>query len=148
MDAQSNAGQAALDQAARKRSRVVQAIDPAFPGVRGLRDLWQGWRDYRELWVTVGLYDIRKRYRRSLLGPFWITISLGAFILGLSFIYSPLVGGESGSFLPYVAFGFVAWQFVPHSCSTAAPCSSPTGSSFSSWRRRSASISIRRSGVI
>jgi ABC-2 type transport system permease protein/lipopolysaccharide transport system permease protein len=112
MDAQSNAGRAALDQAARKRSRVVQAIDPAFPGVRGLRDLWQGWRDYRELWVTVGIYDIRKRYRRSLLGPFWITISLGAFILGLSFIYSPLVGGESGSFLPYVAFGFVAWQFV------------------------------------
>jgi ABC-type polysaccharide/polyol phosphate export permease len=58
-----------------------------LPGIRGLRDLWQGWRDYRELWVTVGLYDIRKRYRRSLLGPFWITISLGAFILGLSFIY-------------------------------------------------------------
>jgi ABC-type polysaccharide/polyol phosphate export permease len=49
-----------------------------------LRDLWRGWCDYRELWVTVGLYDIRKRYRRSLIGPFWITLSLGAFILGLS----------------------------------------------------------------
>ena len=48
------------------------------PGVRGLRDLW--------LWLTVGLFDIRKRYRRSVLGPFWITISLGAFILGLGFI--------------------------------------------------------------
>jgi hypothetical protein len=112
MDAQSNASEAALDRARRKRSRLVQSIDPAFPGVRGLRDLWQGWRDYRELWVTVGLYDIRKRYRRSLLGPFWITISLGAFILGLSFIYSPLMGGEAGSFLPYLAFGFIAWQFV------------------------------------
>jgi ABC-type polysaccharide/polyol phosphate export permease len=44
--------------------------------------------------------------------PFWITISLGAFILGLSFIYSPLVGGEAGSFLPFVAFGFIAWQFI------------------------------------
>lgn len=112
MDAPSNASQAALDQPTRKRPRPVHTIDPAFPGVRGLRDLWQGWRDYRELWLAVGLYDIRKRYRRSLLGPFWITISLGAFILGLSFIYSPLVGGEAGSFLPYVAFGFVAWQFV------------------------------------
>ena len=47
-----------------------------------------------------------------MLGPFWITISLGAFILGLSFIYSPLVGGEAGSFLPFVAFGFIAWQFI------------------------------------
>jgi hypothetical protein len=85
MDAQSNASPAAL-KATRKRSRLVQR-SIRLPGIRGLRDLWQGWRDYRELWVTVGLYDIRKRYRRSLLGPFWITISLGAFILGLSFIY-------------------------------------------------------------
>lgn len=112
MDAQSNASEAALDQAKRKRSRLVQTIDPAFPGVRGLRDLWQGWRDYRELWLTVGLFDIRKRYRRSVLGPFWITISLGAFILGLGFIYSPLVGGGTASFLPFVAFGFIAWQFI------------------------------------
>ena len=85
---------------------------PRVPGVRGLRDLWQGWRDYRELWLTVGLFDIRKRYRRSVLGPFWITISLGAFILGLGFIYSPLVGGGTASFLPFVAFGFIAWQFI------------------------------------
>ena len=87
MDAQSNPSPSVLNGDKRQRSRLVQKIDPAFPGVRGLRDLWRGWCDYRELWVTVGLYDIRKRYRRSLLGPFWITISLGAFILGLSFIY-------------------------------------------------------------
>jgi ABC-type polysaccharide/polyol phosphate export permease len=126
----------------------VQTIDPAFPGVRGLRDLWHGWRDYRELWLTVGLYDIRKRYRRSLLGPFWITISLGAFILGLSFIYSPLVGGEAGSFLPFVAFGFIAWQFISQLVLDGCTCSSPTGPSFSSCRRRSASTFIRRSGAI
>ena len=108
MDAQSNPSPSVLNADKRERSRLVQKINPAFPGVRGLRDLWRGWRDYRELWITVGLYDIRKRYRRSLLGPFWITISLGAFILGLSFIYVPLVGGDMNSFLPFVAFGFIA----------------------------------------
>ena len=112
MDAQSNASPAALDSAKRKRPRLVQRVDPAFPGVRGLRDLWQGWRDYRELWLTVGMFDIKKRYRRSLLGPFWITISLGTFILGLSFIYRPLAGGNVESFLPFLAFGFIAWQFI------------------------------------
>ena len=80
MDAQSNAGPSVLNAEKRERSRLVEKINPAFPGVRGLRDLWRGWRDYRELWLTVGLYDIRKRYRRSVLGPFWITISLVAFI--------------------------------------------------------------------
>jgi homopolymeric O-antigen transport system permease protein len=112
MDAQSDASPAALDSAEPKRPRFVQRIDPSFPGVRGLRDLWQGWHDYRELWLTVGAYDIKKRYRRSLLGPFWITISLGVFILGLSFIYRPLVGGTSMTFLPYIALGYIAWQFI------------------------------------
>jgi ABC-2 type transport system permease protein/lipopolysaccharide transport system permease protein len=112
MDAQSNPSPAVLSVDKRERSRLVQKIDPAFPGVRGLRDLWRGWRDYRELWLTVGLYDIRKRYRRSVLGPFWITVSVGTFILGLSFIYAPLVGGDMKSFLPFIAFGFIAWQFI------------------------------------
>lgn len=112
MDAQSNPSPAVLSADKRGRSRLVQKIDPAFPGVRGLRDLWRGWRDYRELWLTVGLYDIRKRYRRSVLGPFWITVSVGTFILGLSFIYAPLVGGDMKSFLPFIAFGFIAWQFI------------------------------------
>ena len=83
-----------------------------FPGARAFRDLWEGWRDYRELWLAVGWYDIRKRYRRSVLGPFWITISLGVFVAALSLIYVPLMGGSIEGYLPYIAFGFIAWQFV------------------------------------
>jgi ABC-2 type transport system permease protein len=112
MDAQSNAGPSAISVDRRVRPKLIQKINPAFPGVRGLRDLWRGWRDYRELWLAVGFYDIRKRYRRSVLGPFWITISLGAFVLGLSFIYAPLTGGNMKSFLPFIAFGFIGWQFI------------------------------------
>ncbi len=76
-----------------------------FPG--GLRDLWHGWRDYRELWLTVGYYDIRKRYRRSLLGPFWITISLGAFIAAVTFFYEPLIGGDVNGYLSFVYFAAI-----------------------------------------
>jgi ABC-2 type transport system permease protein len=93
---------------ARLRQRFMQRV----PFARGLRDLWQGWRDYRELWLTTGWYNIRKRYRRSLLRPFWITISLGTFIAGLTFIYMPLVGSNAENYLPYLAFGFIAWQMI------------------------------------
>jgi hypothetical protein len=55
-----------LTPAAEERSRLRLVS----PGAKGLRDLWRGWRDYRELWLAVGWYDIRKRYRRSVLGPF------------------------------------------------------------------------------
>jgi ABC-2 type transport system permease protein len=85
----------------------------SFPFAKAFRDLWEGWRHYRELWLAIGWYDIRKRYRRSLLGPFWITVSLGVFIAGLSFIYTPLLGGgNSEGYLQYVAFGFIVWQFI------------------------------------
>ena len=39
-------------------------------------DLVGGLRDWR-FWTTVGWYDIKQRYRRTTLGPFWITISMG-----------------------------------------------------------------------
>ena len=36
----------------------------------------------------MGWDDIRQRYRRSVIGPFWITLSMGLFILLLGMIYS------------------------------------------------------------
>jgi ABC-type polysaccharide/polyol phosphate export permease len=84
----------------------------SFPGATAFQDLWEGWHDYRQLWTAIGWYDIRKRYRRSLLGPFWITISLGIFITALTFLYVPLLGGSAEHYAPYVGFGFIAWQLV------------------------------------
>jgi ABC-2 type transport system permease protein/lipopolysaccharide transport system permease protein len=81
-------------------------------GSTAFRDLWEGWRDYRELWLAMGWYDMRKRNRRSVLGPFWITISLGLFILALSVLYGPLLGHGKERYLPYIAFGFITWQFI------------------------------------
>jgi ABC-2 type transport system permease protein/lipopolysaccharide transport system permease protein len=84
----------------------------SFPGAAAFLDLWQGWREFRELWVATGWYDIRKRYRRSLLGPFWITISLGAFVAGLSLVYGPLLGRDISTYAPYLAFGFIGWSLI------------------------------------
>jgi homopolymeric O-antigen transport system permease protein len=123
------------------RQRFVQGV----PFARGLRDLWQGWRDYRELWLTTGWYDIRKRYRRSLLRPFWITISLGTFIAGLTFIYMPLVGSNAENYLPYLAFGFIAWQMISNLVIEGCNVLIANGFIISSGRL-SASMSIRWCG--
>ena len=84
----------------------------SLPFAKAFQDLWHGWRYHRELWLAIGWYDIRKRYRRSVLGPFWITISLGTLIAALGFLYAPLMGGNIDHYLPYVAFGFIGWQFI------------------------------------
>lgn len=90
------------------RSSVLSRL----PAGLALQDIWEGWRDYRELWLALGWYDMRKRNRRSVLGPLWITISLGAFIAAMGIIYSPMLGSHTHRYIPYIAFGFVAWQFV------------------------------------
>ena len=69
----------------------------------------------------LGWNDIHQRYRRSALGPFWITISMAIFIVLLGFIYSKLFHQELAVFLPYIAIGLITWGFI--SGTTTEACS-------------------------
>jgi ABC-type polysaccharide/polyol phosphate export permease len=64
------------------------------------------------VWVLMGWDDIRQRYRRSVIGPFWITLSMGVFILVLGVIYSRLFHVELEDYLPYLTVGYVVWGFI------------------------------------
>ncbi|MEU6641312.1 ABC transporter permease [Saccharomonospora sp. NPDC046836] len=78
---------------------------------RAFADLSEGVRQ-RELWSHLGWQDIKQRYRRSVLGPLWITLSMGITALGLGLLYSQLFGAPVATFLPYVTVGFIAWYFM------------------------------------
>lgn len=78
---------------------------------KALMDLWNGWRK-RALWTTIGLHDIRQRYRRSVIGPFWITISTGIMIGALGLLYSQIFRVDTSEYLPYLAAGFFAWGLI------------------------------------
>jgi homopolymeric O-antigen transport system permease protein len=64
------------------------------------------------LWGLLGWQDIRQRYRRSMIGPFWLTISMGALVAGLGVLYSGLFRIEVANYLPFVALGFIVWGLV------------------------------------
>ena len=64
------------------------------------------------VWGALGWHDIRQRYRRSKLGPFWLTISLGVKIGALSGLYAGLLKVDGARYLPHVAIGFVVWSFI------------------------------------
>jgi lipopolysaccharide transport system permease protein len=70
-----------------------------------------GFRVWR-VWGIMGWDDIRQRYRRSVLGPFWITLSMGAFILLLGIIYSRLFHMELEHYMPYLSVGYIVWGFM------------------------------------
>jgi ABC-type polysaccharide/polyol phosphate export permease len=74
-------------------------------------DLVEGLRRW-ELWGTLGWHDIRQRYRRSTLGPFWLTISMAIMVATLGFVYAELFGHSLAGYMPHLALGLIAWGFI------------------------------------
>ena len=92
------------------------SLDASFRGSRGFssdidRDLLSGIRAW-PMWTMLGWNDIRQRYRRSVLGPFWITLSVAVFISLLGVIYSNIFKIELRTYLPFLTLGYVIWGFV------------------------------------
>ncbi len=64
------------------------------------------------IWVFLSWGDIAKRYRRSLIGPFWLTLSISILIVSLGFIYSQIFGMEVRNYLPYLTAGHLIFGFM------------------------------------
>lgn len=78
---------------------------------RALADLSGGVFLYH-VWATLGWQDIKQRYRRSILGPFWLTISTGIMVAGIGFLYARIFRQETVDYIPYLAIGLVVWNFL------------------------------------
>jgi ABC-2 type transport system permease protein/lipopolysaccharide transport system permease protein len=76
-----------------------------------LRDISAGlWR--RHVWGLLGWQDIRQRYRRSQLGAFWITLSMGIMVASLGVLYAALFRIEVSDYLPFLTLGFIIWGLI------------------------------------
>ncbi len=93
--------------------RVAGGEAPAPPSQAGLaaEDLLEGLRLW-EFWTVMGLQGVRRGYRRSLLGPFWLTLSLAVTVTALGLLYGQLFGLPPARYVPHLALGFIAWQFI------------------------------------
>ena len=99
----------------RSNARDSQRVIPTDVGrlhpslaVRDLREALANW----PLWGMLGWQDIRQRYRRSTLGPFWLTLSMGVMVGSIGVVYAVLFKQELSDYLPFVALGFILWGFL------------------------------------
>jgi lipopolysaccharide transport system permease protein len=60
----------------------------------------------------LGLNDIKQRYRRTVLGPIWISLSLAATILGLGILFGIIFKQKNSEYFPYLAVGILFWTFI------------------------------------
>lgn len=62
--------------------------------------------------LMLGWQDIKQRYRRSKLGPFWLTISMGIMITMIGIIFGQALKVPMYEYLPFVASGVIFWSFI------------------------------------
>ena len=76
-----------------------------------IKDIVDGCASWR-LWYMLGLNEITHRYRRSTLGPFWLTLSIGVQILVMGFLFGYLFQHKIERFLPFLCISLVLWNFL------------------------------------
>lgn len=60
----------------------------------------------------LGWQDVHQRYRRSALGPFWLTISMGVMIASIGVVFGQIFNSPMKEFLPFLAVGMIFWGFI------------------------------------
>jgi lipopolysaccharide transport system permease protein len=75
------------------------------------KDVSKGFGLWR-LALTLSWLDIRLRYRGSILGPFWLTLSTALMIGSLGFLYAFLFHTPVRDYLPFLTLSLILWAFI------------------------------------
>jgi ABC-type polysaccharide/polyol phosphate export permease len=83
--------------------------DGVRPHVMGAgEDLIGGLRKY-DLWGRLGWLEIKRRYRRTTIGPFWTCLSLLIFVIVIGSVGSGLLSKQTAEYLPFLVAGMIVW---------------------------------------
>lgn len=82
------------------------------------RDLVDGARRI-DLWARLGWMEVKRRYRRTSIGPFWSVISLTVFVVTIGTVGAGLWRQDPFEYLPYLTAGMLAWTMISLSLNEA-----------------------------
>ena len=74
-------------------------------------DIVQGFQMW-ELWSRLSLNEMSRRYKRTVLGPAWVTVSLLIFASIMSFVWAELWKQDVREFLPFLLSGLIPWTMI------------------------------------
>ena len=95
----------------------------------GIADLQKGIDNWR-LSHLMGLGEIRRRYARSRIGQFWLTISTGIVVAALGLVWSTLWQVPIADLLPFVAISLTVWTMISGTLGDATTVFISTGPIF------------------
>lgn len=65
-----------------------------------------------QLWGRIGWLDVKRRYRRTLIGPFWSTLTLMVYTVAVGLVGAGLWNKDISSYLPYLSSGMIVWTLI------------------------------------
>lgn len=111
LDDNLDASKQADDSIPAKNAPPVRVITADQLPEEAIADIVAGFLAY-EVWTSLAFHEIRQRFRRSVLGPFWLTLSMGILVGALGLVFSTLFGQEISKTLPYIAVGLIYWNLM------------------------------------
>jgi ABC-type polysaccharide/polyol phosphate export permease len=76
--------------------------------IKDVLESFQKWR----IWTMLSYQDIKLRYRRSILGPFWITLSMAITVYSMGYLYGHLFHSNLATYFPFLVGGMLSWALV------------------------------------
>src|SRR5262249_35612064 len=86
-----------------------KAMKPVSP--TAAQDIVRGFLKWR-LWGRLGWLEVRRRYRRTVIGPFWSTISLAAYVIAVGSVGAGLWNQNIQQYLPFLVSGMLVWMVI------------------------------------
>jgi lipopolysaccharide transport system permease protein len=74
-------------------------------------DVVEGFKRHRA-WRYLAAEHVKNSYRRTVLGPWWLTAQSSLYVIGLAFVFGQLLNAPLRAFLPYVAVGFLTFVLL------------------------------------
>jgi len=94
-----------------KETELLLAGGTVRPFRRAYADYVAGLRRWA-LWGRLGWMEVKRRYRRTVIGPFWATCHIALYIACVGFIFSNVLETDRQTYIPYLGTGFIAWMLI------------------------------------
>jgi lipopolysaccharide transport system permease protein len=86
-----------------------------------MADICQTAANIRLPWALARL-DLRNRYRGSVIGPFWLTLSTAVMVAGMGFLYASLFKMDWRAYLPHLVVSLIIWNTFAAMINEATGC--------------------------
>lgn len=72
-----------------------------------------------EIWLYIAYNDLKSRYRRTILGPFWLVLANGIMLAGMGIVWSVIFKFDLSEYFPKLVTSMLGWLYISNSINEA-----------------------------